>query len=190
MIRCISFIGTRESAIVSEEIRSLYDRAACAAAWAGYTVATGAAKGFDQIAAAGALSAGGKVKLILPWTNYERWWYESKIVGYPGKVEIEVYTPSIHKEWTESVVNLHPNGIRLSDGAFRLHARNFGIISCASQVVAVPNHTKLGGGGTGQGIRIAKSQRKRVFDLTNPADFEELSRRLEHFEKIYNCDLR
>ena len=183
--KMLAFIGTREPTVVSEEIRTLYDQAAAAAVWSGYTVVTGAAVGFDQIAAASALQAGGLVLLVLPWHSYEQRWWSYKIKAYPGKVHTLVYNPSTHQSWTDSVYRYHSAPAKLTRGAFALQARNFGIIASASSVIAVPNPTKTWGGGTGQGIKIARDQGKRVFDLTHPEDFNVLERRISVYKDSF-----
>jgi hypothetical protein len=44
-------------------------------------------------------------------------------------------------------------------------ARNYGIIYKADKVIALLNHSKPGGGGTGQGVRIANFLNIPVLDL-------------------------
>ena len=180
--RYIAMIGSRDTSCVDPSILDLYDRVACMAAWAGYTVISGAAEGFDRVACTSTLAAGGKVKLVLPWRTYEREWYLKQIVLYPKKISIEVYDPNINHDWTESVWTYHPQGTRLTQGAYALHARNFGIIKPASLVIAVPNPGKVGGGGTGQGLRIAEALNKRLYDLTKPESCAQVDQMISRFE--------
>lgn len=176
-----AFIGTREIATVTPEIQELYTKAAVIAARAGCVVITGAAPGADQLAAEAALSVGGKIKLVLPWKNYERDWVDKIVEHCPSQVEVEIYNIVSDKqaEWTRSVARYHPTGDKLSAGAFALHARNYGIVCDASTVVAIPNPNKPGGGGTGQGIRIAQAKGIQLFDLSKPGDVFDLTRRLD-----------
>lgn len=112
----------------------------------GYIVRTGAANGIDQIAMEG--TRGRHLEVYLPWDSYNR-----SIIS--PSASVVVYDPTIHRTWTDSVSRYHPAGNRLSRGAFALHARNFGIIDGSHGVVALPD--EAGGGGTGQGIRIARA---------------------------------
>ncbi len=52
----------------------------------GIVLSTGAASGADQAFAEGALSAGGKVTLWLPWSSYERTWVHRMQECYPLQV--------------------------------------------------------------------------------------------------------
>jgi hypothetical protein len=178
MLKLISFIGTRDLDAVSDEVLALYQQAVESAVHAGYTIVTGAAQGADQLAADTALMAGGHVMLKLPWATYERAWVTQIVTRYPDKVWIEVYYPFHHDSWTQSVYQYHPKPDSLRQGPFALHARNFGIMENATTVVAISNPNKIGGGGTGQGLRIAEALRIRRFDLTDPMHFEDLETRL------------
>lgn len=108
-------------------------------------VRTGAAYGIDEAAMVG--TQGTNLDVYLPWATYNR-----DIVP-PGS-RVVVYSPAEHAEWTASVAQYHPAAGRLSRGAFALHARNYGIVAGAKTVIAFPD--PKGGGGTAQGIRIAR----------------------------------
>ncbi len=111
----------------------------------GHRLVTGNADGIDSLAASiWNELAPEKVTLVLPWLGFNR----SKI--RPGN---RIIVFSNQPEWAESVYCYHPAPDRLSRGMFKLHARNYGIISLADRVFAFP--LRPGGGGTGQGIRIA-----------------------------------
>jgi hypothetical protein len=180
-MRVMSFIGSRDLGVVSPSIVQLFRKAAEVSVRSGYTLATGAAPGFDQLAAETALAAGGHVLLKLPWAGYECAWITHMRDAYPAKIGIEVYAPFIHVEWTESVRIYHPAVSSLSQGAIALHARNYGIVAPATTVIAVPNPFKPGGGGTGQGIRIAEALRIRCFNLSNPEHAADVEARLCRF---------
>lgn len=111
-----------------------------------FKVRTGAAYGIDKIAMEG--TGGRNLEVYLPWESYNR-----DII--PPQATVVVYDPKVHVSWTASVKRFHPNPFILSHGATCLHARNFGIVSGCKGVIALPDET--GGGGTGQGIRIAKA---------------------------------
>lgn len=174
----IAMIGTRDFYRLSLEIRELYQDAAEHAAERGVSVITGAANGADKIAAQYCLDKGGKVTLVLPWADYEREWVDTVMEQYTGQVEMVTYNPNQHHQWTESVAKYHGNVKALTRGMYALHARNYGIIERASSVIAVPSN-KIGGGGTGQGIRIAKALGKPVLNLTLKTDFDKLVRAIE-----------
>jgi hypothetical protein len=107
-------------------------------------VRTGAALGIDMVA----MTYATKLTVVLPWASYNR-----NII--PPHAEVLVYDPSKHDPWTESVARLHPAPLALTRGAISLHARNYGIVEPVSVVFALPD--ERGEGGTGQGIRVAKS---------------------------------
>lgn len=110
------------------------------------TIKTGGAEGIDQIVMEG--TRGTNLKVYLPWACYNR-----EII--PPTAETIIYNPTIHGDWKDSVFRYHPTPHNLSGGDIALHARNFGIVSGTLGVIAFPN--ELGGGGTAQGIRIAKA---------------------------------
>jgi len=171
----ISFIGTREFSEVDHEIQKLYLDAVEAVVGMGYGVITGAARGADKTAASQALSVGGRVMLVLPWESYEQTWVAELQLGYPDQVSLRVYDREKDEAWADSVYYHHPNPQALSSAGFALHARNYGIIEMSKGVIAVPSN-RIGGGGTGQGIRIAKALGKKLFDLSQETDRQELER--------------
>lgn len=83
---------------------------------------------------------------------------------YYERVSLEVYDPRPHRAWTGSVRTYHPAPERLTRGMFALHARNFGIVANAVAVIAAAKDSAQGGG-TGQGIRIARGLGIPVIDL-------------------------
>lgn len=144
VVKHFAIIGTRDPDAAQAEVAY---RLAWAIAWLGrQIIRTGAAYGIDQKAMEG--TGGRGLHVYLPWPSYNR-----DII--PASANRVVYTPSIHTSWTESVTRFHPAASRLTRGALALHARNFGIIDGVHGVIALPNED--GGGGTGQGIRIAKA---------------------------------
>lgn len=149
----VAIIGTRkpepEMVRVCSELCYYLSRA-------GHRLVTGNADGIDGLARdIWNKTAPERVTLVLPWPTYNRHHIhrQNKVVVF-----------SDQQTWRESVLEHHPAGKRLGRGAFALHARNFGIAENAQVVVAFPS-LKAGGGGTGQGIRIAKALNRPLFVL-------------------------
>ncbi len=141
----VAIIGSRDP---TESQATLAKDVATLALCNGWDIATGAAEGIDLIAISTAESMGmsHRLHIYLPWRSYNE-----PLV--PGRATTYVYAPD-KKDWIESVSKYHPMGGNLSQGVFKLMARNYGIVVDSDVVVALPS-AKPGGGGTGQGIRIA-----------------------------------
>lgn len=173
----IAFIGTRSPGDLPPHYIQLFNRAATLAGSREHGLVTGAAPGADQCAAQAALGAGGKVALIIPWRGFEKAWIERVRAKHAGRVAVRTLPKDfnqIPEEWTRSVKKHHPAAGSLSEWAIRCHARNYGIVEMADMVVALPSVTKLGKGGTGQGIRVALALKKRLIDLSEDEDRWEL----------------
>jgi len=140
---CYAIIGTREPDEAQELIAKTL--AFAIAVIKGKIVRTGGANGIDTKVMEA--TGGRNLEVYLPWNSYNR-------SSIPVGAHISVYNPNIHRAWLDSVRIYHPNYDRLSHGATLLHARNYGIVGGCKGVVALPGED--GGGGTGQGIRIAK----------------------------------
>lgn len=108
-------------------------------------ICTGGAYGIDNVAMVS--TSANLLEVYLPWDSYNR-----EII--PPHARRIVYNPTTHSDWAASVAKYHPANHFLSRGAIALHARNFGIVAGRDLVIAFPNAN--GGGGTGQGIRIAQ----------------------------------
>jgi len=167
----IAFIGTRGFLGLPDRVRTMFTLLGREVAERHGVVVTGAAVGADQTAAETALAAGGLVHLVLPWASYEERWIRRIQSQFPRRVTVEVYDVARHPAWTDSVRTYHPAFHALSRGAIALHARNYGIVAGAAAVVAAA-HDARGGGGTGQGIRMARGLGIPVFDLWAPTDPE------------------
>ncbi len=136
---------------------------------------TGAAQGADQAGAEVALALGARVKLFLPRAGHEGEWVFHVERRYPGKVQSRVYNPATDGEWWTSVTRYHPYYSRrpelLGGGKHQwfgmLHARNWGILMepRVDVVIALPEKGP-DGGGTGQGIRIARGQGVLCYNLS------------------------
>ena len=134
-------------------------------------IVTGAARGCDQTAAELGARSGNTVHLVLPWWSYEAGWVAGLRLAYPAaKIYVKVYDPNVHQTWTQSVRDHHPAVHTLSRGAWALHARNFGIIEACTEVYALPS-TKIGGGGTGQALRIAQRLGKKITNFNPNANW-------------------
>lgn len=144
----IAVIGTRE---LPEEAWCTVTNFVTLLCSYGYSIRTGAAPGTDNAAMFAADA--GQIVLCLPRPKFE----EDEIARLErikGPVEKIVYQPMIHTDWTESVQRYHPAAGRLTRGSIALHARNCGIVAPSRVTVAFPE--KVGSGGTGQGIRVAR----------------------------------
>lgn len=111
-------------------------------------VASGCAYGVDAFALKYANSVGLTTIGYVPWKDYNM-----DVQEYCTKVV--VFNSDIYTEACESVNQFHPAPNKLSQGAFKLHARNYLIIDTANFVLAYPGPT---GGGTMQGIKVAQSK--------------------------------
>jgi len=115
-------------------------------------VISGCAEGIDALA----LMTGQNLDFItigiVPWRSYN-----PHIQEYCTHVVcIDDFRPDALKEAYASVKQYHPAPDKLTQGAIKLHARNYGIIRWAKKVIAAPGSAP-GGGGTGQGIRLAQT---------------------------------
>lgn len=185
----IAIIGTRggfnkEGLPDSHDVKRLFELIAAISGKIkeqGKFVLTGGAEGADNFAMLGAKE---NTKLYLPFSSAIN---GPKIKeGFTPTLPVTpntafdfanqpiIYNPSIHKEWTDSISKFHPAPENLKEPAKKLMARNFGIINDSDIVIALPNKLKSGGGGTGQGIRIANGIGKSVIDLNNPSDLEQI----------------
>lgn len=142
-----AIIGTREpSAAQCQMLDTLVQGLATKPA----TLRTGAAQGIDQRAAE---QWPHELVLVLPWDSYERAWVDQLRGRRP--VTVEIYNARSHPAWTQSVAQYHPAPRALRQGAWSLHARNYGIVYGVDHVFAFPR-TATDWGGTGQGMRIAR----------------------------------
>jgi len=120
---------------------------------AGYTLRSGHADGADI-----AFEVGASLKEIwLPWLGFNG--SDSKLLPSP---EAFVMAEKFHPTWH-----------KCSHGARRLHARNCHQVlgkdlQTPSEFIICWTKGALGGGGTGQAIRIAKAHGILVYDLADP----------------------
>lgn len=127
---------------------------------AGWNLRSGAADGADSAFERGAEhgGAGHATELYLPWP------------GYNDRKEATLHHPTPEAYLLSS--DFHPAWPHLSRGAKSLHARNAHIILGAdldapARFVLCWTPRAKGGGGTGQGIRIARHYKVPVYDLAD-----------------------
>jgi hypothetical protein len=127
----------------------------------GHTLHSGNAPGADQALARGANSVNPKlVNLSLPWYGFER---HAIVDG--NVVQIFEKLDEVDQAFfLQQAEKHHPKWERLTQGARKLHARNGMIIRPVGLVLAFPS-SKPGGGGTGQGMRIARAEGVELIDL-------------------------
>lgn len=160
MTRYWAGIGTRD---LTEDQKYLCVHIGSYLAKQGYVLRTGGCVGADQAFAAGAFKSGGRVWYDIPWRNYEREHIESALTLYGSKhLRIHVLAGDANDEPDAyaSVAAHHPAYDHLvaanKVGAIKLHARNYNIIyrdQPVDFVIALPSSQ---GGGTMQGVRVAK----------------------------------
>ena len=145
----IAIIGSREpTEYQCQEVMRIIDTLDKAT----QRVVSGCAYGIDALALEEASDRGFETVGILPWYSYNQ-----DIQKFCTSVWVISDFPKEQRDKAyQSVQDHHPNPSALSQGAFKLHARNHGIVAYAKQVIACPS-SKPGGGGTGQGIRLAQS---------------------------------
>ena len=143
----VAIIGTREP---SEHQKSEVIRLIQGLDPNKHAVVSGCAYGVDALALKTASELGITTIGMLPWPSYnmgvqEHCDYLKSLDDLPENERRQAH---------DSVTVYHPNAGNLTQGSRRLHARNWMIIHWASRVLAAPS-MKQGGGGTGQGMRLA-----------------------------------
>lgn len=147
----VAIIGSREPTDeqrteVIDQIRKLDRTKQC--------IISGCAYGIDALALQVGFEEGFQTIGILPWASYN-----PDVQAFCTHLKtIDEFKPVAREKAYASVAQFHPAPGKLSQGAMKLHARNYGIIAWAKQVIAAPS-SKPGGGGTGQGIRLAQALR-------------------------------
>jgi hypothetical protein len=137
----------------------------------GYTISTGNAKGADSLFAIGGNRVNpAMVELHLPWPGYNQ-----ELVMPDNIISVDGGLLQHHLIASQ----YHPNWAKLGRGVQALHARNVAIIQGTVLVIAVPNHAKPGGGGTGMGMRIATHFGILCLDLTKPEDLKRITDKLQ-----------
>ena len=134
-------IGSRET---PPDIIKIMENIGALMAIDGHICHTGAALGADQAFANGANMVNGQIELFIPWDTYEAKW----IATLHNKA-VTVFDSKKHIAAGNSVHKYHPGAARLTQGAFKLHARNYLIIEGCSLIICWTPEGKISGG-TGQ----------------------------------------
>lgn len=157
MSKTVACIGTREP---SEAMKPILQAIGAWLVKEGWTINTGNALGSDQLFAMGGNSVNPtQVHLFLPWASYE-----SNAVVVGNKISL---VTAATDQMVATARAHHPVFDKLSQGAQKLMIRNVQIIDGVRFVMALPS-AKIGGGGTGQGMRVAATMGIKVFDLNDP----------------------
>lgn len=162
----VACIGSRD---ISHEKTILLEQIGEWLAGQDVIVSSGNATGSDQAFARGANRINPeRVRLHLPWSGYE----QHAIV--PGNQIRCDFPPKVEGQLREVAEKHHPNWQWLGEGVRRLMIRNAAIV-CGSQVcLALLNHAKKCGGGTGHGWRIAEGRQIPVLDLSAPVSLQDV----------------
>lgn len=158
----IACIGSRD---ISEETKELMQEIGKFIVSQGWYISSGNCAGSDYAYACGGnLINPAKVILYLPWTKYNN--------EYLVKRNFILREPK--PEWSEIAARHHPAYQYLSQGVKKLMDRNVGIVLRANKLIAYLNHNKKGGGGTGQGFRLAESLNIPRMDISQNQSLAEI----------------
>jgi hypothetical protein len=115
-----------------------------------------------------------KVVLLQPWGG-QGFNLDQVVMG--NRVVLPPYP-----QWMEELtMRLHPRGPYLKRGALALHTRNVAIVKPTQLCLAYPSD-KLGGGGTGQGMRVAEHYGIELINLNHYGtdELRALCERIRH----------
>lgn len=165
MMRYYTGIGSRET---PAEILDLMTAIARRYAEQGWCLRSGGAEGADTAFEQGA----GAQQIFLPWNGFNG--RDGDAAGYYHGATPEAYTMAREH---------HPAWSRCSPAARKLHARNshqiFGpLMNEPSELVICWTRDAMGGGGTGQALRIARAHGIPVFDLADDVVVAKMCERL------------
>lgn len=156
---------------INEKFQTLARRLGGGVVKRGHVISSGNAEGADENFAAGANKiAPERVVLYIPDSKHR----PASI--HPQNKVCQIIKP----EWMEIAKQYHPKWHLLKTGVQQLMARNVGIVNKADAVIAMPDFTKLGLGGTGHSIRVAEGHFKIPVWLIHP-DNEVSSGALDNF---------
>lgn len=143
----------------------------------GGEIHSGNAEGADQAFANGANTVDPeRVHLHLPWASFN---HSAVVAGNVAHLPVE------GSGFEMTAAKYHPRWKYLKQGARKLHIRNVSIVvwPCVKDLVLAFPSQKAGGGGTGQGIRIATGLGIEVIDL-NGLTREDLSNLCERLRTL------
>ena len=170
-------LGSRKT---PNDILIVMEKTAEVLAESNHLLRTGACKGADQAFVKGAINANGNFKLYLPWENYEKQWVDSVR-------EYHCIVKTLNSKWDGmayySVNKYHPASEKLSEGGIKLHARNYLIVKFVDFIICWTPNGKVTGG-TGQALRIAKTENIPVYNLGKPSCLNTFVKRLRQLGKI------
>jgi hypothetical protein len=177
--RVYAGIGSRAT---PPHVLEVMQDAASRFARAGWTMRTGMSPGADQAFYRGAVLAGGRMELFLPWPAFE-----ARVRCACEGHEVLV-VPEPTRDAYALAARFHPGWGGLTQCARRLRARDChqvlgrDLISPALLVVCWTPDGSLDGtgrrvGGTGQALRIARDRRITVLNLARPGEVSELMNR-------------
>lgn len=154
-------IGSRET---PPEVLIVMEQIGAYLAGIGWTLRSGHADGADKAFESGSVAKNGKMEIFLPWD------------GFNGKcIDDSHHVPFITDELEAIAKAHHPRWDRLTNGAKKMHSRNvcqilgLSLDTPATMVICWTKDAKSGGG-TGQAIRIAKTNGIPVYDLASASD--------------------
>lgn len=161
-------IGSRETP------RDILDIMVDVGAWMakqGHTLRSGRAPGADQAFEDGCNRLRGSKEIYLPWSGFQN---APLAKGY--------IIPDVPEAY-EIAARFHPAWDRLSQGAQKMMARNshqiLGLnLQTPCDMVICWTKGGLGGGGTGQALRIAKSLNIEIYDLGITGMIQQLEAKL------------
>lgn len=160
MKKKIACIGSRD---IPPDVEAKMEAIGEYIAQRGWYLGSGNALGADAAYARGANRVDpSKVIIYLPFPSYNR----ELIV--PGNHIVNDTQP----EWERLAAQHHPRFPLLTRGAKAMMVRNAGIVRNADFVIAYLNRTKIGGGGTGHGWRIAGELGIPRLDISIPKNLE------------------
>jgi hypothetical protein len=172
-VKMSTYAGIGSRALTQDEWNFCYNTGVYLANL-GWMLKTGAADGADKAFAEGALHAGGKVTLCLPWWSYNKEWVQAA----KNKGALTHTLKNSDTDAFQSVEKHHPCPSILTRGPRALHARNFLIIQETKMVLAWPKPKGQNLGGTGQGIRIAEDMGIEVIRLDLPEGNQRVARQI------------
>jgi hypothetical protein len=140
---------------------------------------SGHAQGADMAFEEGCIAAEGKKEIYLPWNSFNGAYY-NELYGY--------FVPPMTTSLMQMAAAFHPCWERCSYGARKMHARNGCQIlgkdlKTLATMVVCWTEGGLGGGGTGQAIRIANYYGIPVFDLATKDCMDRLTKFIELTQK-------
>jgi len=175
-VRAVACVGSRT---LDPSALALLTAIGASLVTAGWIVHSGGAQGADQAFARGAAHAlgttvhpAGGLVIHLPWASYERAAADAAVRQSGGRalIDTQPFTP----DERATALQFHPAPDRLSPAGITLMTRNVRIVrpqglaaDPVHLVIAYPSN-RLGGGGTGQAIRLAESFGIPIHDLREP----------------------